>query len=195
MKLFNYSLILSIPVIIILVLSSACSTEGSALPASNQASHPSSYIWVEDQGLIGTDNIERLQNTIPFTLIFPKYLPEDIKMYPVWLLKEIDANHPESIKVTLEYNNRSSDIPKVLRIIESNGVKYGITKEILMGYLNIGGINIAEQKTRNSFLPSDPPNRQIEYSYIWENNNIYFHADFTGFDQLEARKVIESMFE
>jgi hypothetical protein len=190
---FSY-LILSVLGVIILI-SSSCSNASSTSIVSNQSSPSLQHIWTENQGKISTDDIMRLQNIIPFTLVFPKYLPEDIRIYPVWLTEENDADHPGAVIVTLEYNSRKSNYYQNIEIIESNGLNWGINEEMFTGYLDFSGVKVSEQINRSPFYSTTLPNQQYQYIYQWEVDGVSFSCSIDGYDQTESRKVIQSLIE
>jgi hypothetical protein len=180
---------ISLTGILLLIMFSACL---SPVPIS-----PTSKIyWVEDpQAGIQTNDVERLQKITPFTMVFPKYLPEELKKYPAWLIKKTVSGNPASI-ITVQYDNHVLENPKSVDIDESNSSVWVLDENRLSISLNYQGINVTEQKTIDPFMPSDTPNQQQDvYIYLWEANGIFFHSSIEGCDQAEARKIIESMIK
>jgi hypothetical protein len=146
-------------------------------------------IWTTDlAGNINTNNLERIQNITPFTIVIPKYLPEELKQYPVWVIKEKNTDAPEITTIRLQYDNRSSTNIKALDISEINSPKTGSSFHVDQNEIYYSGVKIDEIHNIDS-------QQNVEYTYDWYSRNIRFLCSITGYEQTEARKIATSMIE
>jgi hypothetical protein len=142
--------------------------------------------WIEhSDGSILTWDAERLQKVVPFKIIFPKYLPEDLKAYPPELTKMTLADSVTEIRISYQPLSGSGYID----IEENDSVTEWVPNEDHT-YLDISGTRVLEEKgfyARPGY--SDVPNM----NYMWNRDNIDFRVIVTGYDKTEGRKIVESM--
>jgi len=133
--------------------------------------------WIESAGgQIDTWNPEKLQKIVHFKIVLPKYLPEELKALAPHLIK-LTGESPTDIRIL--YQTIEGEIR--IDIEEVDMVKNWMPNlETEYTYLDISGVRILEDK-----LP--------DLNYMWNRGNISFSAVITGYNQDEARKIIESM--
>jgi hypothetical protein len=146
-------------------------------------------IWTTDQaGNINTNNLERIQSITPFTIVIPKYLPEELKKYPVWVIKENYVDSPETTTIRLQYDNRSSTNTKFVDISENNAIETGFFKISKHNDIVVSGIEVSEvERVGNTQF--------AENTHEWDFNKIHFSCNVIGYSQTEARKIVASMIE
>jgi hypothetical protein len=62
-------------------------------------------------------------------------------------------------------------------------------------YLDISGIQVLESKGLTAVQVQGQPVDETTYYYGWNKNNVGFLVTLIAIDQLEARKVVESMIK
>jgi hypothetical protein len=147
---------------------------------------------------IQTNNVARLQKIVPFTLVFPDYLPEDIdRTYPPALGMQLGASSSNETKVRITY-----EINKVpngyIEITENNSTLQLVPNQddLEYIYLDFDNTKILEEKYRDSVASEDQRTSIITfYYYTWNWNNVGFTSSVEGYDQSESRKIVESMIK
>ena len=145
-------------------------------------------IWREESdGTITTNDLPRLQKMIPFTLVLPDYLPDDLKnAVPLYFCEVIElATDYERVSITFV----DLDAKGCLEISE---------QEIPKGYDTSFGI-IEYPETNRIFQVDDVQIKEqgldqvaTQYKYRWVYKGILFNALVDGYSQDESRKIIES---
>ena len=180
-----------------LVLLSACNT---TRPATTSNIKTPSYYWYTGQsGIIQTNDAMRLQKEVPFKIIFPEYLPDNIiTNYPPALVLSPNPDPTIDTKVSIRYQSLIS--PKEINIEEIASPYISAWAETEQNTLkdytpfNFAGVTIYEKKSSISASPDKEASTSVLiYSWIWKNIN--FMVDITGYDQAESRKIVESMIE
>lgn len=153
-------------------------------------------VTTEDNGYvesIQTNDLKRLQEVTPFTIIVPKYWPSDLEKYKPQLLEEVDIFDSNAIEVTIHnWDYHDSNNPKDIEIRENNGLHpYGNTLNPYSFY--VSGIQVIEEPVSNSFGKSNSLLKGV--SYKWTQNGVHFSVDIYGYYQGEPLKIIKSMIE
>jgi hypothetical protein len=154
-----------------------------------------SVYWNEGpSGNILTNDIERLQKSLPFTILLPDYFPEELK-----------SNHPECV---LHHDLENQEIhliiyydsinPRELMLREDYPVEQvneNVLATALLDYnpVKLKDIQVLEQQGVDYITRSTQQVQVSSLDYVWQRDNIYFMVSVLGFDQAEARKIIESM--
>jgi hypothetical protein len=132
---------------------------------------------------------KELQSSVPFQIIIPTYLPSDIKdITPI--IEGPWANSP-AINVTslrLVYNAGETS-PKSIIIDEQNLPVRGdpIVGDTIFILNNV-------QVEEGPFYTSGAQNLTGKM-YDWNSGNLNFTIDIVGYDEIEARKIIDSMIQ
>jgi hypothetical protein len=124
---------------------------------------------------------EQLQNSVPFKIIIPLYLPDDLKTRTPMIMPGYD----------------DPDGATTLRIIYSFRTKMIIIDEQNMGPVNYDGQGKGAYIEINDTQIYEGPSESIElgngFIYSWNISDINFNVLVFGYDQSNARKVIKSM--
>lgn len=147
--------------------------------------------WVVDSyGVFHTDSLERAQQEVPFTIILPTYLPENI-----------DHHHPYEISAPVR-DSGSVVTDVIVEILYRAKGKIAITIRETSGisimepnpedepvYLDISGVKVLCQKT---YLYGGPV---IEEGLLfpWNQNGRTFGVRVYTFSQDEGIRIVESM--
>lgn len=173
--------------LLLIIIISACSSP-------NNTSTSLKPVWVEEQGdVIATTDYNRLQKMVNFKIVLLNYIPEELQKNPPFLIKSPVYNNPEAVKIRIEY--RISNCPRDIIIEEDNdtSVNWGEALSPKPNHLNFSGIDVMEIKTLASYEDSGKRMDEDQYVYNWKQNDIKVDVVISGYDQIESRKVIESM--
>jgi hypothetical protein len=194
---------------VLLSLFSACSTINQATStnqatfvnqaaSTNQAVSTSNTYWDENSaGTIETNDISRLQKEVPFEIILPEYLPDGLKSYKLVMIL-VKINQVSNLHIDYYFLASGKEI-HMLESPPSDLYPQPLTPDILAemnpGYtpLELGGIEVIEKSGFGDVIWSGQKNQVPAFLYLWEQNNLLFSGRILGYDQAEARKVIESM--
>jgi hypothetical protein len=172
----------------------------SQLPAcssvSQVASTPTTF-WRKNAGTIETNDVARLQKELSFTIILPEYLPGGLQPY------ELIINYPYLDQIpdlTIIYYDLKN--AREIQIFEgppldgySRPLAPGLLAKMHPDYtpLELAGEEVLEYIGYGEIILSAKAIQVSSCQYIWEMNNLHFSSDIMGYDQNEARKIIESM--
>jgi hypothetical protein len=176
---------------IILLVFSACS------PGIKVVSTPDLY-WNENEAdTIVTNDMARLQKMIPFPIMLPEYLPDDLDSQLLEFLMRKDKN---TDVVYLDINYYSSAGYRILTIHEnlsSIELPRGVLSKMHPDYtsLEIKGVEVLEKNGFDYVIRSTQKIQVTRFSYNWNMNKMSFSCSFDGYDQVESRKIVESMIK
>ncbi len=142
--------------------------------------------------------VRKIQGKVPFTIILPTYLPNDIGPQP-YLVQGPFKMNGETLLVKIGYQKRGSDNDtfKGIFIEEQNSSFYTNTDSEShpeRTYLNFRGTKVHEEETEAvPYPPGDPVAHG--FRYFWNRDGVDFHIDIFGYSKDECRKVIESMIK
>lgn len=151
--------------------------------------------WFEDtSGRIETNDIVRLQKEVPFTIVLPTYIPDELTIIPPGLYKSRGRYSPDDVWVNIFYSNPTT--PNTINIDEVNSYMERVPSELTeYTYFNYGAIEVLEEKFLEYNPWSDEGTTWTVLAYTWDKDGINFQVDIRGYDQTEARKIIESMIQ
>lgn len=180
---------IGISIVTISLTTSACVNHYSSTVANNSKSY-----WYEIQNRITTNDLQRLQQKVPFTIIIPSILPDDVdtSQRPE-LIMIPDSEFKNDIDIQIIYAQMKSTVFRRIEIDETNSpITWGPNEDMEYVYLNYSGISVLEQKSKAS-----PPDGQIVTAlyYSWNENGIDISIDTDAFEQDEAREMVESMIK
>lgn len=162
----------------------ACSLESDG----NRYPEPEPY-WFADNNTFCTNDINRAQEEIPFLIILPKYLPEDIPPYPVTIEGPLKGTYTANKSVTLKIRYGNNRVINIME--ENNDAICWPSSEYNHVYYNINGIDVLEQK----LIISVEDKVYESFHYTWNKNKISFMLMVYERSRSETRKVVESMIE
>jgi hypothetical protein len=150
---------------------------------------------VDEPSGYDTQAIEKLQEEVPFAIVVPTYLPDDIGPDPYIVQGPFKVDE-EILWIEIEYQKRGGS-GKVIIIDEQNSMFYvnaDWASYPERTYLDIAGIKVREETTEAVPYPTDEP---INYGfrYVWNKGGTDFLVDIFGYEKDECRKIIESMIQ
>ena len=142
-----------------------------------------------------TNDVERAQKEIPFIIILPTYIPDDIPSYPYMIEGPVRGTYPEDeIGIIVSYIANYVDGPTVyIKELNRVVVVYPPPNSEAI-YLDVGGIQILEHKTSILEVSHSSGSENVPgFSYTWNRDEISFDVGVYRFDRDDARRIIESM--
>ncbi len=166
-----------LPVVCVLTLLLSCKTLDRTTPTS------------------GMGTIEELRKQVPFTIIVPSYLPDDVSPYPVGILGPGKGpSSDNSVMVGFGYTKSGTDA-KFIDIYEENcEVAFHPSRPSSI-YLDIAGTQVLEQESELALASKSPSGSATMrgYFYAWSRDGINCKVTIYGYGQGEGRRVVESM--
>jgi hypothetical protein len=163
---------------------------------------PIKIYWVEENGWLQTNDYERLQKTLPFSLILPKYIPAELKRYPpkfkkssntIETITETALVEEVVVEVGIIYEAFSGDFRTVN--ITENDSAYPWPEYDQYQFWDFNGVTIQEYTFKSANLSSEDKKEEEFTSYMWYWHDLRIEANFRGYNQAESRKIVASMFE
>lgn len=143
---------------------------------------------VEYSSTIETNDIKRLQRLVPFTILFPEYLPEYIdRNYPPALTMSHGQNSSEDVEINIAYTFTTTPNTHQIFITETNLMFTFGADEDMLNHFNVGKIKVYEEKQQGL--------SETDFRYTWNQENVGYDVLLCGYDQFECRKVIESIIK
>jgi hypothetical protein len=173
-------------VIYLPIVATSCSHE-------NISNSNSDIFWFTDPpDVFHTNDLQRAQKEIPFTIVLPNYLPNDFSPCPYMIEGPLGASVEDTINVRITYQEKS--ISDYAIFIDEQNTSFNTNIMDSDGtWFTIAGVQIFEGEFDSEKLFSSETQIVMGLYYKWNQNGIDINVDFLGFEQNEARKVIESM--
>jgi hypothetical protein len=171
----------------------------SCIPDNNNTTstskHQERMYWIEEPtGRIQTTDILRFQKEIPFKIILPGYIPTELTEFLPYFVKQINLENSNTM-VLIVYEAHTGPYRGIHLREENSTQPWNSSSE--NGY--VPWITHETQVFENSLLDSGLSEYEkteiIERTYQWNWKDIRFDCRTTGYDQAEARRIIESFFE
>jgi hypothetical protein len=147
--------------------------------------------WVVDShGWFHTTYLERAQQEMPFTIIVPTYLPDDLDPYKPYMIDGTvkNASENENMEVRISYGPGGEQIIEVFE--NSQTIIMLPTPEFNPVYLDIAGIQVLQQE---DYLYGETIIEGL--SFDWNQGGLTFSVSVFSYSQDEAIKIVESMIE
>ena len=162
----------------------------SAIPGCTQGPAEDIFWVVDSQGMFHTSDLERAQQEIPFTIIVPTYLPDNLDPDSPYEIGGPlnDSSENENITVWISYRAEGEHIIE----IEENSETFIMlpTSEFNPIYLDIAGVQVLQQET---YLYGGTTIEGIRFD--WNQGGLTFSVLVFSYSQEEAIKIVESMIE
>jgi len=139
-----------------------------------------------------TQDVDEVQQNIPFEIVLPTYLPGNMES-PPWISGPVGNNSDGDYLVLLNYISAEpdADYTASMMIRESNepgNIDFG---QEGYGYDVIDGVEV---KWSSAPLPDKNKASDIRFcQFFWNQGNTGFMVSIYGFPQSEATKVVASM--
>jgi hypothetical protein len=144
---------------------------------------------------INKEIIDNLQKNVPFKIVIPTYIPVGINPVIAGLAGPSEYETTNSTSLGLIYYGKSDDI--FIWVSEENREGNPVPNEPFSIFV-INNIKIFEEinvSLRNPEKSKDNISIKDVLLYRWDQNGIFFNVNISGYDKIEARKVIESMIK
>lgn len=169
-----------------LALFSSCS--------SGQQIGAGSYWDKNPDGTIQTNDASRLQGETPFTIIFPRYIPGELKGFLPTLIKLNGIYSENDVEIRIFYRTTAS--PNYVHIIEVNSpIKWVPNGDLEYTYLDFAGVKVLEERSTKYVQWAGQQVPQPVLNYMWNQGNVSLNTAIVGYAQIESRRIIESMIE
>ena len=171
--------------LIILISTSTCAGK------IQESSVPSTYWHIDFDGVIMTNDLQRLQEEIPFTILIPDYLPDEFKNHtPDFRYSTSSSVFSDAISVFVIYATIES--PHSIDIKEYiPGIEYTIEAPV---WIDIKGLKVAEWSWKKPLSVQEELMQDVNH-YQWISDSVYFSVYVYSYSQDEARKIIESIIK
>jgi hypothetical protein len=146
-------------------------------------------VWRESGGFFETNDLPHTQKVIPFKIILPTYLPDNMEnKQPFYISGPSDKKETDQISLDIEYGEE----PKKIALEESNFLIGQVSDAAHNpSFVDINGIQVLEEKY-NSFS-STPDNPIIVSSFTWYQGNFTLRLEAYTYSEDEAIKVVKSI--
>jgi hypothetical protein len=146
---------------------------------------PDGIVWSEYDGRYSTNNVERAQHHIPFTILLPTYIPQKGELVPAPVIDgPLDYSKATEKEINIKYVIWPTSY---IMINESNCYQYGFGDDKDNETIEINGKQIIKSKEKSSQI-SD---HFFSYNSVNIHLKVYFH-DITAEDAL---MVVESLIK
>jgi hypothetical protein len=168
----------------------------SGCSSSVSTSTPKTF-WYQSREEIQTNDLIRLSELVPFKIVTPAYIPQELKVSMPRLVKNNTGWSNESIEIRIEYDNQYSEIsddPKFVHITEDNSSQTQESNQLVESIAYIEEkTKITQQKGKVEFISRDGKFIKEKYNFFWKKDGINYSVDISGYDLEASRKVIKSM--
>jgi hypothetical protein len=156
--------------------------------------HTGKAWYIDDDGGIQTNDLIELQKVTPFKIIFPSYLPPEVRDSAVMYFKEEGAEKTKKyVDIRFSY---TSGHAKMVNIEERNinDNILGVNEELNPLYFKLNGTEIIRQNQKGSHNGSEVIEVDV-YTYLWHKDGVSYVVDVWDYDENESQQVIESMIK
>jgi hypothetical protein len=163
---------------------------------SENASGYHTYWFTDPPEVFHTNDIERAKEEIPFNLILPTYLPDNIKPYPYMIEGPIEgACLEEEVEIRVTYFPEEVSDYSIYIVELNRPITMLPTPDSRATYLDIVGFQVLKQVTLGSVISSSGKRYIPGLNYSWNQDSVHFDMIVDGYDRDEARKIVKSMIE
>jgi hypothetical protein len=147
-------------------------------------------VWFQNPKEYATNDLEVAQRETPFTIILPKYVPEDVSNMPIFQGRaKIDFQNNVPVKISYKMKGTDSliieETQKTIIVLP--------TSDNTSRYLEYDNVQILEQDSEWSFPTNNGTIKVPRHIYNWNKDGISFDVLVLGHERAEARKVVDSM--
>ncbi len=147
------------------------------------------YLWVVDQGTFHTTDLERAQQEIPFTIIVPEYLPDNLDPYSPYLIEGPVKGSSGTEDIEIEVSYKAENKPRIDIIENSENILMLPSPDADPVYLDIAGIQVLQQEDNMYGY-----NINIDgLRFDWNQSGRTFMVRVFEYSQDEGIKIVESM--
>jgi hypothetical protein len=129
--------------------------------------------------------LNSLQKNVPFTIVTPAYFPDGIDSIIDGVNEPSKNDITNSVSLGLIYYGNNNDV--FIWVYEENIEAVPVLSE-LSNTIYYKNIKIVEE-TDPSFISGKV------LLYMWNQNGVSYDVSISGFEKIEARKIVESMIK
>jgi hypothetical protein len=148
------------------------------------------YLWVVGStGIFHTSDLERAQQEIPFTIIVPEYLPDDLDPYSPYLIEgpTKGSSGDKDIEVRVSYKAYGK---YSIDITENSELTLMLPNEDFNPiYLDIAGVQVLQQDEHGYGADAI----QDGLRFDWNQNGRTYCVKSLSYSEDELAKIVESM--
>jgi hypothetical protein len=162
----------------------------ATLPGCTQSSGEEIFWVVDSQGMFHTSDLERAQQEIPFTIILPTYLPDNLDPDSPYEIggPVKGSSEDENVRVWISYKAEGE---RLIEIEENSRATIMLpTPSLNPVHLDIAGIQVLQQDT---YLYGETTIEGL--AFYWNQVGLTFSVLVFSYNQNEAIKIVESMIE
>ena len=143
-----------------------------------------------------TNDVERAQREVPFTIILPTYAPGGIRLDVYMIEGPVrGACSEDKVRIRVTFATESGDC-FVYILMLGRMLNPLPPSDSESAYLGIDGKRMLEYVTGVSVGYFSGGGEEIAgLSYTWNWDGVHFDVDVYGYDRAEARKIVESMIK
>jgi hypothetical protein len=146
-------------------------------------------LWVVDShGIFHTSDLERAQQEIPFTIIVPEYLPDNLDPYSPYLVEGPVKGSSGNENIRVEVSYKAKNKPQIDIIENSETFLMLPNPDANPIYLEIAGIQVLQQ---DESIYSTPIIKGLRFD--WNQSGRTFSVLVFSYSQDEGIKIVESM--
>jgi hypothetical protein len=146
------------------------------------------YLWVVDQGTFHTSDLERAQQEIPFSIIVPEYLPDNLDPYSPYLIEGPVKSSSGKEDIEVEVSYKAENKPRIDITENSENILMLPNPDADPIYHDIGGVQVLQQ---DDTIYSTPPIEGLRFD--WNQSGRTFSVSIFDYSQDEGIKIVESM--
>ena len=149
------------------------------------------YLWVvNSQGIFRTSDLERAQREIPFTIIVPEYLPDNLDPYSPYLIEGPVKGSSGNENIRVEVSYKAYGKPEIDIIENSEKFLMLPNPDLDPVYLDIGGVQVLQQEAH---MYGNPIIEGLHFD--WNQSGRTFSVRIFEYSQDEGIKIVESMIK
>jgi hypothetical protein len=147
----------------------------------------SSPYWLTTDDHFYTDDVERAQDEIPFTIILPQYLPIEMGTdYHFQIYGPLNTENLTEVEIEIEYSNGDKEID----ISETNKEHELLQNQELEPI--VLDLSVGQVLRENDQVSTDSGTME-GYDYRWNQGGFSFSARIFSFTNDEGEKIVESI--
>lgn len=144
---------------------------------------------LDDNGIITTNDVDKLGEITPFEIITPRYIPEELKSCNVMYTKGLVSGDTDNVRIGFYYIKDQY----ILDVQQESYANWVADDDFDITILMVNGIQITQEKFTNYWEDGDTEIPVIAYHYYWNNNDSTCFVTIQGYDESQSQKIIKSM--
>jgi hypothetical protein len=170
----------------LVIFANACSTTSTPKKSTKT-------FWYKNGNEIQTNDLKRFSEYVPFTIILPGFLPDELKSESPKLTRDDYPLSSGAVEVEIDYYNNSPEDIKYVNIHEDNSsLVWGIDPQTDISYTE-RGTNITYNKSRAVFTSKKGESVYNKLVFYFNIGNININVEICGYDLDISKQIVKSM--